>query len=675
MFIFNHLYITSKNASHLKTTLRFYLTFLFLLSCSSLLNAQGPGNALKFDGMNDHVVCGNSNRGITNTITVEAWVKTTSFKYHWVVGKYDRYGGERGYHLIIKDGKAAFAGRDGSGQYRNSGYTPDLVNDGNWHHLAGVSHEGTWKIYVDGILRSEFRSGYKATDLTNSAPLALGKDFMADSENFNGLMDEVRIWKTALTTEEIRQRMCSKIANYGTNVNLVAYYNFDNAGTSTVKDLSSLKLDGAFRNMNPSTAWVTSSAPIGDQSYQNYDVSSISYTSKGGGLGIQNLSTGIQGTHIYYVKGKPNNTSGIDKPEQVEAYLGIFKVGSPQADYRVDFIPELQGCNYRLYRRPDNAAGSWSLVTKVPTAEQLSYTGTSNQGEFTATTTVIEPPKIAGSGAFCKGGSSVLSISTTGDVLWSTGAKSKSITVSQPGDYTVTVSLDGCTFTDQVTVQEIAFPEVELGQDRTLCGGEQAMLEAPAGNYTYKWNTGATTRAIEAKTSGKYWVEVTNTNGCTTRDEVTVEVKPQPNFTLPQEFSACYGERITVDATTPGATYLWSTGQTTATVHVTAPANLSVAITVNGCTYIREVTVNSDECPVIPNIITPNGDGKNDTFVLQGINIDQVEIEIFNRWGASVYKRNSYDNKWAGAGSGMYYYHIKSRQSQKVYKGWIEVVL
>src|SRR5690606_38887837 len=118
-----------------------------------------------------------------------------------------------------------------------------------------------------------------------------------------------------------------------------------------------------------------------------------------------------------------------------------------------------------------------------------------------------------------------------------------------------------------------------------------------------------------AKTSGNYWVEVTNTNGCTTRDEVTVEVKPQPNFTLPQELSACYGERITVDATTPGASYLWSTGQTSATVQVAAPANLRVTITVDGCTYTREVTVNSDECPIIPNIITPNGDGKNDTFV------------------------------------------------------------
>jgi gliding motility-associated-like protein len=611
---------------------------------------------------------------------VEAWVRTTSFKYHWVLGKYDRNGGERGYHLIIKDGKAAFAGRDGSGHYRNSGYTTDLVNDGQWHHLTGVSHSGIWQIYIDGILKSEFRSGYPATNLTNTAPLVIGKDFLSNNENFDGEIDEVRIWKKVPPIEEIRRLMCSKIPNPQEIPDLVAYYNFDNLSSSTVRDLSLNKMDGTLRNVSPAAASVISSAPIGDKSLNTYILSepnaspAMHMQENGYRFHASNLNWGTQGYHIYFVNAKPNTTTGIADPAQVNSYFGIFQVGNPQQTHYIHYYLDNAFCKQSLYHRAHNAAQQWSLIKTVPVSDPLRYDNMHKQAEFAYTTTSTVAPSIQSSGDFCQGGQATLQINTTSEVLWSTGERSKSITVNRPGDYSVTVSQDGCTFTDQVTIKEIALPEVNLGPDRSLCGGEQAILEAPAGNYTYKWSTGATSRAIEAKTSGKYWVEVTNTNGCSTRDEVTVEVKPQPAISLQQELTACYGERITVDATTTGATYLWSTGQTTATVNVAAPVTLSVAITVNGCTYTREVTVSSDECPLIPNIITPNGDGKNDTFVLQGINIDQVEIEIFNRWGASVYKRTSYDNKWAGASGGMYYYHIISRQTDKVYKGWVEVV-
>lgn len=247
--------------------------------------------------------------------------------------------------------------------------------------------------------------------------------------------------------------------------------------------------------------------------------------------------------------------------------------------------------------------------------------------------------------------------------------------MSQPGEYSVTVTQGGCSYTDQITVREISYPLVDLGPNRTLCSGEQTILEAPAGEFTYKWSTGATSQSIAVRSTGAYWVEVTNSYGCTTKDEINVSINPQPSLNIASEISACYGERVKLDVTTPNATYQWSTGQTSASIDVTAPAKLSVDITLDDCTYTYPLTVSSDECPIIPNIITPNGDGKNDCFVLQGINLDAVSIEIFNRWGNSVYRSNSYDNKWAGAGNGIYYYHIKSSQTQKVYKGWLEVVL
>ncbi|SHE88379.1 DUF7507 domain-containing protein, partial [Pedobacter caeni] len=78
----------------------------------------------------------------------------------------------------------------------------------------------------------------------------------------------------------------------------------------------------------------------------------------------------------------------------------------------------------------------------------------------------------------------------------------------------------------------------------------------------------------------------------------------------------------------------------------------------------------------IPNVITPNGDGKNDSFVIVGLeNYNNADVTIFNRWGNEVYRNNNYKNTWTGEGlnEGTYYYLIRLNSSgkQEVYKGWV----
>src|SRR5690606_27221669 len=90
-----------------------------------------------------------------------------------------------------------------------------------------------------------------------------------------------------------------------------------------------------------------------------------------------------------------------------------------------------------------------------------------------------------------------------------------------------------------------------------------------------------------------------------------------------------------------------------------------------------EVIVNVAANPLrIPNIFTPNGDGQNDRFEIEGIEgYDRVELVVFNRWGNETYRHNKYDNTWDGANiqEGTYYYMLtlhKGNDSQ-VEKGWI----
>lgn len=82
----------------------------------------------------------------------------------------------------------------------------------------------------------------------------------------------------------------------------------------------------------------------------------------------------------------------------------------------------------------------------------------------------------------------------------------------------------------------------------------------------------------------------------------------------------------------------------------------------------------------IPNVIKPDFDGKNDTFVIRADHkFDQVEVLIFNRWGDLIYAAEDYQNDWAADGvlSGTYYYQVRgvdAKGNEKEYKGWIQVI-
>lgn len=80
-----------------------------------------------------------------------------------------------------------------------------------------------------------------------------------------------------------------------------------------------------------------------------------------------------------------------------------------------------------------------------------------------------------------------------------------------------------------------------------------------------------------------------------------------------------------------------------------------------------------EEKAFIPNIITPNGDGLNDTFVprIPGMAID---LKVYNRWGYLVYEKVDYRNQWDGGNlpDSTYYYLLTSASGQN-WKGWVEI--
>jgi len=132
-------------------------------------------------------------------------------------------------------------------------------------------------------------------------------------------------------------------------------------------------------------------------------------------------------------------------------------------------------------------------------------------------------------------------------------------------------------------------PSVNLGADITQCGGT-IILDAGNAGLAFLWSDNSTTQTITAFSSGTFYVDVTNSNGCSSSDTVVCDIFSLPNVNLGADVTLCGG--TTLDAGNTGLTFNWSTGATTQTVTVSASGDYSVIITdANGCTDSDTVKV------------------------------------------------------------------------------------
>jgi gliding motility-associated-like protein len=131
-----------------------------------------------------------------------------------------------------------------------------------------------------------------------------------------------------------------------------------------------------------------------------------------------------------------------------------------------------------------------------------------------------------------------------------------------------------------------------------------------------------------------------------------------------------------LDAGITGSKYEWSTGEATRSIVVKTAGVYQVIITnADPCPTTIAFTVRAAGERNIYNVITPNGDRRNDNFVLPS-ELGVPELRIFNRWGREVYQSAAYHNEWQAEGQpgGMYYYEVRQPQCALTLKGWVEVI-
>ncbi len=264
--------------------------------------------------------------------------------------------------------------------------------------------------------------------------------------------------------------------------------------------------------------------------------------------------------------------------------------------------------------------------------------------------------------------------SAWGTIYTQSGSYNNSYTTIYGCDSVVTINL---TINNNPVATTTATPDT-CGKD---LGTATAVVNGSNGPYSYSWSNGANTNAITNLSSGNYSVIITDNNGCTTTNQITITAIPAPTLTIPfSPQTINQGESVSLSVS-GAATYSWSpaTGLscTTCTNPIASPVS-SATYTVtgtdlNGCTATASITILIDyNCTEIfvPTIFSPNGNGpeKNESVCVYSNCIQEMEFAVYNRWGQQIFITNNPQQCWDGTfagkelATGVYTYRLYVKQ-------------
>lgn len=326
--------------------------------------------------------------------------------------------------------------------------------------------------------------------------------------------------------------------------------------------------------------------------------------------------------------------------------------GSATLDAGTDFLGYAWSNGGRTQTITVNSAGIYA-VTVTDT------TGCVSTDSISVSLHPVPDPALPPLFEVCDGQSAFISVSNTfASYLWNVGSSIPFITPSNPGTYWVdVVDFNGCVGSDTTELQILPTPMVSLGPDTNLCEGELLQVNAGAGFSGYLWSTGATTPSVLVTQDDTLWVSVTDSSGCPGQsDTLGVNFHPfplQPTITqlgdlLRSSFADNYQWLLNGDSLA---------GETNQTLEIMGPGSYMVIVESQfGCESNSapfEILPSGTIEAIIPNAFSPNGDGVNDVFFIEGIDTYPGNVfSVFNRYGEEVFRKTDYNNDWDGSGPG-----------------------
>jgi gliding motility-associated-like protein len=264
--------------------------------------------------------------------------------------------------------------------------------------------------------------------------------------------------------------------------------------------------------------------------------------------------------------------------------------------------------------------------------------------------------------AFCRGNSITLDAGPGfSSYTWQDGTNGQQYTAQNAGAYSVAAAhASGCIVRDTLRILNLYnLPALNLGADTVLCQGNSITFDAGAGFLNYLWQDGSGNSSFTTAQTGSYWVQVTDANNCRNRDTVAIlRIASLPAGFVPKDTAICQAQPIILRVSGNYRRYLWSTGQVSPAISISAPGAYWVEVTdANGCTARENMRVAPKECLraiYFPSAFTPGVDGKNDLFraIVYGVP-QSFYLAVYNRWGQKVFETRDYTKGWNGSIGGV----------------------
>jgi gliding motility-associated-like protein len=248
------------------------------------------------------------------------------------------------------------------------------------------------------------------------------------------------------------------------------------------------------------------------------------------------------------------------------------------------------------------------------------------------------------------------------------------------GTYTFTPNPNQCATVVSINIIVNPYLNPTFTQIAPLCSGSENIVLPLSSieGITGTWNP-----ATISNTSSGTYTFTANSGQCSFNFVMNITVLQSPtdiDFEVTSLLNQTLNGEINIISVTSGLspfTYSMDNGnfsETTSYVNLAFGEHTITVKDANGCLYTEIVNVES--ICVFPKGISPNNDGKNDTFNLNGCNVNS--LEIFNRYGLKVNSFNNYSNQWNGTSSngqelpdGTYYYVAVLNNNTKT--GWVYI--
>lgn len=263
------------------------------------------------------------------------------------------------------------------------------------------------------------------------------------------------------------------------------------------------------------------------------------------------------------------------------------------------------------------------------------------------------------------------------------------------GDYQVEMVVTNnfnCTDTLYQDLTIHAGPSISIGNNSgfEFCSDDSVKLVVyPPAESTTIWSNGTTSEINYVHTGGMHYVTVFDSLGCMDKDSMELTLYQVPLVEAGPDFSIQLGEYVTLEGQGEGfptwegqnivEPNLWrSTLQPDDSGYY-----MLTASNLNGCTAYDSVYVDVEKSYVLDptSLVSPNGDGKNDGWIIRNIEkYPECEVTIYNRWNQVMYQTTGYMNEWEGTygnellPEGAYYYTITCPGTDIRYAGSINLI-